>query len=216
MPESDGWIKLHRSLINDSLWKASTPEQKVVLVTILLMVNRAEAEWEWQGEKFRCQPGQKITSLQSIQEACGKGISIKNVRTAIKKLVKHGFLASEAASTGRLITINNWEKYQGSDVIKASQAANKRQTSGKQVATNKNDKTNKTVFVAPTYEEVLDFAQSKDRADLAKRFFDHYEEANPPWTDNRGSPIRSWRQKFNNWCSTDTKQETYKKKEYLL
>ena len=42
-----GWIKLYRVLLDDPVWKLSTPEQKAILVTILLMVNHDPAEWEW-------------------------------------------------------------------------------------------------------------------------------------------------------------------------
>jgi hypothetical protein len=53
-----GWIKLYRQLLNKAIWQCSTMEQKVILITLLLMANHEEKEWEWQGEKFKCKPGQ--------------------------------------------------------------------------------------------------------------------------------------------------------------
>ena len=76
------------------------------------MVNFASAEWEWQGQKFSVQPGQTITSLQHIAERCGKGVNAGNVRGALDRFVKLGFLANESTKTGRLLTVVNWGTYQ--------------------------------------------------------------------------------------------------------
>lgn len=135
-----GWVKLYRKLPDDHLWQLSTPEQKVIMITLLLMASHTTNEWEWGGQKFKIQPGQFITSLDSIQQRCGKGISIKNVRTALNRFEKFGFLANQSAKTGRLITIANWAKYQSSDDEVAKQPADNRQRAGKELATIKNDK----------------------------------------------------------------------------
>jgi DNA replication protein DnaD len=68
--------------------------------------------WEWKGETITCQPGQFVTSLESLKEVCGKDVSIQNIRTALLKLEKWQFLTSESTKTGRLISIINWESYQ--------------------------------------------------------------------------------------------------------
>lgn len=139
----EGWIKLHRKLQEKALWQCTTPEQKVILITILLNINSDEKEWEWQGKQFICEPGQMVTSLASLAEKCGKGVSIKNVRTALEKFEKYGFLTNQSAKTGRLITVVNWALYQDSSYEVANQSANSRQSCGKEVATNKNNKNNK-------------------------------------------------------------------------
>ena len=72
-----------------------------------------------------------------------KGVSIKNVRTALEKFEKYGFLTNQSAKTGRLITVVNWAFYQDSSYEVANQSANSRQSYGKEVATNKNNKNNK-------------------------------------------------------------------------
>ena len=61
-----GWVKLYRELKSKSIWQLSTPQQKVVLITILMTVNHEENKWEWQGKEYNCKPGQMITSLNSI------------------------------------------------------------------------------------------------------------------------------------------------------
>ena len=142
-----GWVKLYRQLIDKAIWQCSTVEQKIVLITILLTVNHEETEWEWQGKKFKCQPGQMVTSLSSLAKKCGDGISVKNVRTALQKFENYGFLANQSTKTGRLITVVNWELYQGYDSTDGKdtgkEAAKSGQSTGKEAATNKNDKKDK-------------------------------------------------------------------------
>jgi hypothetical protein len=143
----NGWFKFHRELFDKPIWITSTPEQKTILMTILGMANHKENEWEFKGDKYTVQPGQFITSLQSIVEKSGKGISIKNVRTALERFEKYGFLANESTNKNRLITIVNWAFYQGEEDTTGKQdgkqPASNRQATGKQPATNKNDKNNK-------------------------------------------------------------------------
>lgn len=129
-----GWIKLHRELLDKAIWGCSTPEQKVVLITLLLNVNYEPKQWEWKGEKCEIKPGQLITSIESLAKLCGNGISTKNVRTAIKRFESYGFLAIETASTGSLITINNWGIFQDNDGKEASEQESIWQTSGKDMA----------------------------------------------------------------------------------
>ena len=139
-----GWVKLYRELKSKSIWQLSSPEQKVVLITILLLANHEENKWEWKGEQFVCKPGQLITSLNSLVRECGDGVSIRNVRTALERFEKLGFLTNASTKTGRLITIVNWEKYQGRDFVDNKEAnkdlTKSQQRPNKDLTPNKNDK----------------------------------------------------------------------------
>lgn len=138
-----GWVKLHRELMEKVIWTESTPEQKTILITLLMMANHKGKEWEWQGHKFRAEPGQFVTSLEKIAEKCGKGITIANVRTAIKRFEKLEFLTNQSTNKNRLITIVNWGIYQASE-DEPNKQPNKHLTSNEQ-ATNKHLTTNKNV-----------------------------------------------------------------------
>ena len=143
MPRRQGWITLYRELIKKPIWLNSTPEQKTILITLLLMANHEENEWEWKGQKFTVRPGQMITSLNSIVDKCGKGITTQNVRTALKRFEKLGFLTNESTKQNRPITIVNWRKYQSveSKPNKDSnnQLTNDQQRPNNQLTTNNND-----------------------------------------------------------------------------
>lgn len=142
MANKEGWVKVHRKLLDNPIWKLSTPEQKVVLIAIMLLVWHKANEWEWKGQKYRCEPGQVVTSLDSIVSACGKGISTQNVRTALTRFEKLGFLTNQSTKTGRLITVVNWDEYQkqenevnkdtNKELTKRKQRPNKKSTKASQ------------------------------------------------------------------------------------
>jgi len=140
-----GWVKLHRELIDKPIWLKSTPEQKSILITLLLMANHQENEWEWQGIKFKVKPGQFVTSLEHIAEKSGKGVTVQNVRSSLKKFQnKYQFLTNESTKTGRLITICNWGDYQANEQETNKDTNNEltknQQRGNKELTPNKNDK----------------------------------------------------------------------------
>ncbi|HFL0520181.1 TPA: DnaD domain protein [Listeria monocytogenes] len=140
-----GWIKLHRDLKEKPIWKRSTPEQKTILVTLLMMANHKENEWEWRGKPFKAKPGEFVTSIKSITEECGKGISSQNVRTALKRFENYGFLTKESTKVSTLINVVNWGVYQElenkTNTVTNKQLTNDSQTANKQLTTNKNVRT---------------------------------------------------------------------------
>ena len=146
----NGWIKIHRELFEHPIWKNSTAQQKVILIALIGMVNHEPSKWEWKGEEYEVKRGQTITSLDSICEECGKGVSTQNVRTALARFEKLGFLTNESTKTGRLITICNYCKWQddetktnkddNKDLTKTSQRPNKDLTPNKNNKKDKNEK----------------------------------------------------------------------------
>lgn len=145
-----GWIKLYRCLLDDPVWQCSTPPQKVILVTLLLMANHTERKWQWQGHPYICRPGQFITSLKSIAENAGKEMTRQNIRTALKRLEKMGFLTMQSTTQHTLITICSWEIYQANETFAnpatnhqptiASPTPNQRLTPNKNVKNEKHEK----------------------------------------------------------------------------
>ncbi|MDW5524595.1 DNA replication protein DnaD [Carnobacterium maltaromaticum] len=142
-----GWIKLHRELTEKAIWTESTPQQKVILITLLTLANHKQKEWEWQGQKYKAKPGQFVTSLPKIAEKSGTGITIQNVRTALKRFEKYEFLTDQSTALNRLITIVNWGFYQGEEDapnrLANRQLTDYQQTTNRLLTANKNDKNNK-------------------------------------------------------------------------
>jgi len=107
------WVKLHKKLIDKPIWKNSTLEQRVILITLLCSVNDEATEWDYNGEKFIVEAGQLVTSIAEIVEMCDdKNITTSKVRTALARFEKLGFLTSKITNKFRLVTIVNWGVYQ--------------------------------------------------------------------------------------------------------
>ena len=132
--------------MDKAIWQNSSSEQKTILITILMLANHQTKEWEWQGSKFVVNPGQFISSLDSIAKKSGKDISIQNVRTALKKFEKYDFLTDESTKTGRLITIVNWKVYQEDDEEVTEALTKSQQSTNKGLTPNKNDKNDKKKY----------------------------------------------------------------------
>ncbi len=109
---NQGWIKLHRKIRDNPLYKDCNAKQRDILINLLLMVNYTSNKWIYKGEEFEIKPGQLITSLDTIANSCAKDVSVQNVRTALLKFEKYGFLTNKSTNKNRLITIVNWEVYQ--------------------------------------------------------------------------------------------------------
>lgn len=104
------------------------------------MANHKEREWEWMGKPYKAKPGQFVTSLENIRQKCGKGISLQNIRTAIKRFEKYEFLTNEVTKVNRLITIVNWEFYQDKNSELTKKLTVNQQSVNNQLTTNNNDK----------------------------------------------------------------------------
>ncbi|WP_252504402.1 hypothetical protein [Sporosarcina sp. Marseille-Q4943] len=136
----NGWIKLHRAILDSPVWQDSTAEQKVILVTMLLMANYKEREWEWGGDVYSLQPGQFVTSLPTLVHRCGKGVTEAKIRTALKKFASYGFLTDKSTNKNRVITIMKWAFYQENDARVTGDFADKHRTKHRLNTPSKNER----------------------------------------------------------------------------
>lgn len=129
------------------MYKSMNSKQRDILITMLLMANHKENQWEYKGEIYTVKPGQFVTSLEEIRKNCAKDVTVQNIRTALNKLKTWGFLTWESTNKNRLVTIVKWDFYQGCQDETNKQAnkqlTNNQQTTNKQLTTNKNDKNDK-------------------------------------------------------------------------
>lgn len=167
-----GWIKLHRELLCHPIWLNSSPEQKVILVALICMANHAPNKWEWNGELFHVERGQMVTSLDSIVSACGKGVTIRNVRTALNRFEKLGFLTNKSTNRGRLITIEKYGKWQDehfeTDKQTDRQLTGKRQAPDIPLTPNKNVKNEKNKYIVEIVSHLNEVCGTNYRPDTKK------------------------------------------------
>lgn len=205
-----GWIKLYRCLMDKPIWLNSTPEQINILFAILMLANHKGMEWEWKGEKFKVESGQFITSSTKLAEKCGVGITRQNVRTALKRFEKLGFLTYESTKSGILITIVNWGIYQGEgdtpnqevnqDLTKTQPRPNQDLTTNKNDKNIKNDKKDKKhIYGEYRHVRLTDEEMNRLVAELGEdgfaeciRILDEYKEQTGKTYKNDNLAIRNW------------------------
>lgn len=61
-------------------------------------------------------------------------------------------------------------------------------------------------FVPPTFEQILEYAKSRGREDIAKKFYDYFSAGE--WVDSKGQKVRNWKQKFITWEGHNAKSQT--------
>lgn len=207
----DGWIKLHRKIQSDSLYKSLNSKQRDIIIQLLLMASHSENEWEFMGKMYQIKSGQFITSLESIQGKCAKDVSIQNLRTCLLKLEKHGFLTNESTNKNRLITVVNWDIYQGEEEKLTSKSTDNQQATNKQLTTIKNVKNDKkeiyAEFVTMTEVEYTKLVDSHGIEFTKKciEILDNYKGA-------KGEKYKSDYRAILNWVITRVKEDEEKSK----
>lgn len=104
MQNNSGWVLLDRKIL-DWEW-IDDPETCALFIYCILRAN-------WKDGKYHgtvVKRGQFITSLPKLAKETG--LTIRQARTALSHLVSTGEVTDEASSRGRVITVNNYCRYQ--------------------------------------------------------------------------------------------------------
>jgi hypothetical protein len=140
-----GWIKLHRQL-TDWEWYSDVNTSRL-FIHLLLVANHKDGNWRG----IEIKRGQKLTSTSKL--AVATNLSVKNIRTAIKRLKSTNEVATYSNAQHTVFTVVNYDSYQG----EASQPAIEGQAKGKQVATNKNEENKEN-----DNKDTIDYKKVKD------------------------------------------------------
>lgn len=127
--EVEGWIKLHRQLL-ESKW-GSNLEMLGFWTALLIMANHKSA---YTKDGTLVNQGQLMTSRDSLSEAFN--LSPSKIYRMLKMLCHSEQIEQQTSNKNTLITILKWQKYQGEE----STVNNKRTTDEQQVNINKNEK----------------------------------------------------------------------------
>lgn len=166
------FIKVYRKFME---WEWYTDvNTKTLFIHCLLRANWKPGRWK--GINYNA--GEFITSLPSLADE--SGLSIQQVRTSLDKLISTGEITSKTTDSvtgkkltkNRIITINNWNAYQGdnsqvnsqTNSEPNSQATGKQQDSNsryKKYKNNKEDKNNKK-YNTPTAEPEEEVLTNED------------------------------------------------------
>lgn len=107
----NSWIKLHRSLLKDTLWTSECPASyKVLWINLLLMASYKDSSvYERQVKR-----GQVWTSQRKLCKI--NHISTKDIKRILNMFVIDGKIGVKYFPQGILITILNYDKFQAFSV----------------------------------------------------------------------------------------------------
>jgi hypothetical protein len=122
---NDGWIRLHRKLIKKGYYKDS--EHVHLWIHILLKANHEDTEFLFNGQIINIKRGQFITGRDVLSKETG--INRSKIERILKCLKSEQQIEQQTTNKFRLITINNYHKYQTREQQIEQQVSNKRATS---------------------------------------------------------------------------------------
>lgn len=127
-----GWIKVHRKMTEWEWYQ--DPNTCRLFLHLLLTVNRKPGKWRG----VDVPAGARITSIRKL--SAETKLSERNVRTAIKHLISTHEVTQSTTARYTLITVLNYEKYQGTDTVSDTPVTQYRHSTDTVVTTNKNNK----------------------------------------------------------------------------
>jgi hypothetical protein len=136
---NQGYILLHRKILDSKLWSCSDATLKVAIF-LLLSANHKDRYYN----RILIKRGQCVRSLSQISEGCN--LSRKAVRYALKILEEDRFLTIDApfgAQQGHRLIICKYGDWQNPEMIRGTRGAHEGHTRGTEGNTNNNDKNGK-------------------------------------------------------------------------
>jgi len=138
----EGWIKLHRKLL-DWEWYSDI---NVMRLFVHLTLKANHKDKNWRGKNIK--KGSFITSLEHLSKETG--LSVQNIRTSINKLKSTNEITIKSTSKNTCISLTNWDLYQEKENTnkQTNKQTNKpltseQQTTNKPLTTTNNDNNTK-------------------------------------------------------------------------
>lgn len=138
MCSNNGWIELHRALLENPVVMKSA-EHCAIWNCLLLMATHTDRDVIFDGKRITLKRGQLITGRKALASLFHKQLSESKVQRILKDFEIEHQIEQQTCSQNRLITIVNWELYQKNEQPSEQQVNNDRTTSEQRVNTNNND-----------------------------------------------------------------------------
>ena len=193
--EPTTWIKLDRN-IKEWRW-IHNPTTLAVWVHLLVKANYKDVfignDVVKRGEVY----------LAKDLLAADIGVTKKQLRTALSNLLLTGEIrATKKIGKVVVISIPNYDKYQGEGQQNGNERASERATKGQHIKKDKKDKNTLSLtpshkpYHIPSVEEVREYERESGLGKNPDAFYKHYEKEG--WKAN-GKKIYSWHRLYQNW-----------------
>lgn len=208
---SKDYIKLYRSLLE---WEWFTDGNVLRLwIYILIKAN-------WKDRKFKGEDihrGEFVTTYAHMSE--DTGLSVQEVRTAIKKLISTGEIKQKTTNKQQIISVEKYTLAQDATTESNNQSTINQQTidNDRRIGRSKEVKNkeytsinNTSIYVDkghPTVDEVKDYIVEKGYHFSAEDFVAYYESNG--WRVGK-NPMKNWKAACRTWESNYKKQSPNK------
>ncbi len=215
-----GWIKLYRQFLEWE-WYSDNNCTRVFL-HCLLKANHQDKNYKG----VLITRGSFVTSYEIMCKEIG--LTLQQLRTAMKKLEMTGEITRKSTSKGTVITICNYSTYQYEDPESNewdnNEVTNKQQTNNKRITTTKNEKNEKNAnnekkYIIPTLIEIEEYfiasgkIRSLDTKIEAENFRNYYEDLG--WRNTKGKRIQNWKLQANTWSNNYLKYNKTNEHKYV-
>ena len=214
----DGWIKLHRKLMENPIFL--NPNLLQIFIYCLLKANHKDNEMIWNDELMTVKTGSFITGrLQMAKDLKQKDSALYK---RLQLLTKLGYIELKSNNKFTLLTIVKYKSYQVSESKEEQQSNNKVTTKEQQSNTNNNDKNEKNVkkglhlFANSDYVDIEKFKTAFYSLPKYQEYdYGYYYEAVSNWSASGNKMKKDWIATARNFALTDktpklTKQNVIK------
>ena len=186
---TNGWIKLHRSLLQWEWWDDINTTR--LWITILLHVTHEPKTWRG----IEIQTGEMVTSYRKLAKMTG--LSVQSVRTCLSNIESTHEITLTPTHNHTAIKVVNWAKYQGIDDIPNTQPNT---DLPQKSTTNKNKEIKnirkKNIFIHPTLAEVTAYCKERHNNVDPQTFIDFYESKG--WMVGKNK-MKDWKACVRTW-----------------
>ena len=206
----EGWIKLHRKLQDNFIWKDGRVFSKAeAWIDILMEAQHDEKQFKTmiKNTVITCNRGQSIKSIQTWADRWTWNKSA--VQRFLKLLKREKMITLENLKKTTRLTVCNYKTYQKKRIASESQTNRKRIASESQVNTdnnvnNENNGNNDNNYTVQQVENEF-FKQGLTDND-AEKFFNHYKSQG--WKKGNNLPITDLTAQVTNWRLNPKQYET--------
>lgn len=195
----NNWIKLNRSITDHWLWSSGeTFSRGQAFIDLLLMAAYADHPVMSQGKKIDLKRGSMVTSIRYLADRWRW--SKDKTMHFLNDLESDGTIEKSSDTKRTVLTIVNYDKYQGlvtSDRTQNGRKTDADRTQNGQTKESKEGKRNiSNIFVPPTVEEVKAYCDEKGYSVDPGQFVDFYESKG--WLVGK-SKMKDWKASVRTW-----------------
>lgn len=187
----EGYIKLYRQLLDNDLWKEKPFTKGQAWVDLLMKANYADKTCKIKGKTITIKRGQLLRSTDQL--ASDWGWSRGKVMRFLKELKRTGNGTANGTAYGTLITIENYETFQGERTPNRTPNRTANGTGDKKFKEYK-ERGGKT---QPSRADVSKYVKEMGYGMDPDAFYDYYSETD--WKKKNGQPIRDWKASVRTW-----------------